>query len=186
MPLLSIKSIMGELIANGRVNADDMALIAELVATCLTAGHPAPAMTGAERTRRWRGKRDAGDAVTANVTVDDISSSSLKKKDAQMAKGIQSEATISIQEGGTGGDGFNRFWAIFPRRQAKRAAMKAFAAAAKRATLEVILAGAERYAKEREREDPQFTKMPASWLNGDCWCDEQVRVKNRGSPFFGV
>jgi hypothetical protein len=32
--------------------------------------------------------------------------------------------------------------------------------------------GAKRYADQRAGQDPQFTKMPATWLNGDCWLDE--------------
>src|SRR6266550_4253034 len=34
------------------------------------------------------------------------------------------------------------------------------------------LDAAKRYAAQRASQDPQFTKMPATWLNGDCWLDE--------------
>jgi hypothetical protein len=68
---------------------------------------------------------------------------------------------------------FDRFWAVYPRRSDKRAAALALIRALKRAPLENILAGAARY-----RDDPgrvaKFTKMPATWLNHDCWDDDPL------------
>jgi hypothetical protein len=70
-------------------------------------------------------------------------------------------------------EAFGRFWAAYPRRAAKLAAAKAFAAAVKRgADPEALIAGAARYAAERAGQDPRYTKHPATWLNGDCWADE--------------
>ena len=37
-----------------------------------------------------------------------------------------------------------------------------------------------RYAAQRDGEDPQFTKHPATWLNGKCWTDEPPH--NGGRP----
>lgn len=66
---------------------------------------------------------------------------------------------------------FEEWWPHYPRRRAKGAARTAFAKARKRASLEVLIAGADRYANDPNR-DPDFTKHPATWLNGDCWEDE--------------
>lgn len=67
-----------------------------------------------------------------------------------------------------------QFWPIFPRRAGKGQALKAFKAARKRVELSLILDGARRYADERRGENPEFTKHPATWLNGQCWTDEPV------------
>ena len=56
---------------------------------------------------------------------------------------------------------------------AKEAARKAFAKAAVNGTdVEALIAGAQRYAVERQGQDPKYTKHPATWLNAGCWEDE--------------
>jgi hypothetical protein len=72
-----------------------------------------------------------------------------------------------------GGEAFGRFWGAYPRKVAKEAARKAFAAAIKRgADAETLIAGAQRYAVERRGQEQRYTKHPATWLNGGCWEDE--------------
>ena len=71
--------------------------------------------------------------------------------------------------------GFSEFYDAFPRREARRSAAKAYAAALKRASAEQIRAGAERYAAQRQGQDQKFTKLPATWLNSDCWLDQPVQ-----------
>ena len=72
-----------------------------------------------------------------------------------------------------GGEAFERFWAVYPKRVAKEAARKAFAKAAENGTdVEALIAGAQRYAVERQGQDPKYTKHPATWLNAGCWEDE--------------
>jgi len=34
------------------------------------------------------------------------------------------------------------------------------------------IAGAQRYAVERQGQPPKYTKHPATWLNGGCWEDD--------------
>ena len=67
---------------------------------------------------------------------------------------------------------FERFWLIYPRRIAKFKARTAWDKALKFSSEEEILEGAQRYAIEREGEDQQYTKHPATWLNGGCWMDD--------------
>ena len=78
-------------------------------------------------------------------------------------------------------NGFASFWAIYPRRDSKGRARPAFAAAVKKAPLETILAGATRYAAERQGKDAQYTKLPATWLNGECWGDQSLAAPNNAS-----
>jgi hypothetical protein len=70
--------------------------------------------------------------------------------------------------------GFEDWWRQYPKRVAKAAALKAYRTVItkKLATVDELLAGAMRYAAEREGQDPRYTKHPATWLNGGCWADE--------------
>jgi len=63
---------------------------------------------------------------------------------------------------------FDTFWAIYPLKKDKPAAKRAFEKALKRATLETIVAGAERYRDDPNREQ-EFTKYPQGWLSNDAW-----------------
>jgi hypothetical protein len=70
---------------------------------------------------------------------------------------------------------FDQFYEVYPRKKAKGNAKKAFKNALARATAEELLAGVKRYAAECVGREAQFIKMPASWLNADCWLDEPDR-----------
>jgi hypothetical protein len=63
---------------------------------------------------------------------------------------------------------FATFWAVYPKKDDKPLAKRSFEKALKRASVEVIVAGAERYRDDPNRED-LFTKNPSTWLNADAW-----------------
>ena len=68
---------------------------------------------------------------------------------------------------------FAAFYAVYPRHIAKASARKACDKAVKAgAEPAAIRAGAERFARERQGQDPKFTPYPASWLNAGRWEDE--------------
>lgn len=79
-------------------------------------------------------------------------------------------------------DGFDAFYAAFPRREAKGDAEKAYAAALSRSTPEIILAGAKRYAEAMKQSEFRFIKYPATWLRADCWKDELGALRLVGAP----
>ena len=66
---------------------------------------------------------------------------------------------------------FQIWYDVYPLHKARRAAERAYASALNRTTREAMLAGAARYSADPGR-DPNKTKHPATWLNGDCWLDE--------------
>lgn len=78
---------------------------------------------------------------------------------------------------------FDEWWQAYPRRDGKIAARKAFDRVLKKrsATVDELIAGARRYAEARAGDDPKFTKVPTTWLNGGHWADEPVRGRNPGS-----
>ena len=78
-----------------------------------------------------------------------------------------------------GDSDFNEFWKIYPRKIGKGQARKAFKAALKKTTLEVILAGVETMKADPLLES-EFTPHPATWLNGERWLDDpQPKVKGQ-------
>lgn len=81
-------------------------------------------------------------------------------------------------------ENFDRFWAIYPRHTAKRAAELSFARAVKRAPVDRILDGAIRLRDEPGR-DPRYTPHPSTWLNQDRWDDEPTSPPVRESFAVG-
>ncbi len=67
---------------------------------------------------------------------------------------------------------FAEFWQAYPRKVAKKAAVQKFAkAVADGADPAVIVAAAQRYADDPER-DARYTAHPATWLHQGRWEDE--------------
>ena len=73
-------------------------------------------------------------------------------------------------------DEFIDWYLEYPRKESKGVAEKAYAKARKFATAEALIEGAIRYREDPNRE-AQFTKLPATWLNGKCWEDGPLPEK---------
>lgn len=71
-------------------------------------------------------------------------------------------------------DRFDDFWKVYPKRQAKGAAEKAWTKAINTLGMDpqVVIDAALVYAYQRKGQDPQWTKQAATWLNARCWEDE--------------
>ena len=69
------------------------------------------------------------------------------------------------------GSFFDDFWAVWPRKDAKKNAAVAFARAVQRADVRVIVAAATAYAQSPHRPEKQYVPHAATWLNGDRWND---------------
>ena len=104
------------------------------------------------------GKAMASDATKQNNTIQD-------KDSPQPPKGARSSV-----------DEFDRWYAVYPLHKGRDAALKAFVKARKRASLNDLVAGAERYRDDPSRK-PDYTAHPASWLNAGRWLDD-----SGGSP----
>ncbi|MEW1813256.1 hypothetical protein AB0284_21445 [Pseudarthrobacter phenanthrenivorans] len=69
---------------------------------------------------------------------------------------------------------FDQFWAAYPRRVGKQAAIKAWAKAVKITEPQKIIDAAASYARTVRDKDPQYTAHPSSWLNAGRWDDEPL------------
>lgn len=76
---------------------------------------------------------------------------------------------------------FDQFWAKWPHKVQRKDAAKAFAKC--KADLSVLLAGVDRYVRDKPPDRPWLN--PATWLNRECWLDEPApppAATARGSP----
>ncbi|MFD7791001.1 hypothetical protein [Streptomyces sp. NPDC059759] len=77
-------------------------------------------------------------------------------------------------------DAFDAFWQAYPRRTAKRDAVRAWNKAITDGTSpDQILQATRAYAIERHGEPPKFTKHPATWLNKGCYDDEPLPARHQ-------
>lgn len=73
---------------------------------------------------------------------------------------------------------FDEFWRVYPRKEAKKEAMKAWRRAIRTEAPSVIIAAALRYRADPNR-DAEFTAHPTTWLNQGRWEDEPLPPKAR-------
>jgi hypothetical protein len=71
---------------------------------------------------------------------------------------------------------FDTFWAAYPKKVGKGQAVKAWAAAAKRADVADIIAGLKAACASWKDAgtETRFIPNPATWLNGERWADEPI------------
>lgn len=72
---------------------------------------------------------------------------------------------------------FDDFWAVWPRKEAKLVARKAWDKATEGTPAASIVAGAVRYADDPNREQ-SHTAHAATWLNGERWEDDALPARN--------
>jgi hypothetical protein len=78
----------------------------------------------------------------------------------------------------TGDADFDLFWSIYPKKDDKPVAHRAFKKALERVALDVIIAGAERYRDDPNRED-EYTKNASTWLRADAWANGPLPARGR-------
>lgn len=69
---------------------------------------------------------------------------------------------------------FAAWWVMYPRKQAKAPALKAFKTARKKVDLKTLMEGVQAYALLSIGQDKTMIKLPAGWLNDERWGDEQI------------
>lgn len=69
-------------------------------------------------------------------------------------------------------DGFDRFWAVYPKKQAKKDAQKAWAKLKPSAALVDEMIDAIEYQKKGRQWRDGYVPLPASWIRGERWTDE--------------
>lgn len=102
---------------------------------------------------------------------EDKSSEIPKVKDKDKVKD-QDKKTISATAPDTNRR-FDKFWGVYPRKEGKQAARKAFdRLEVDDGMLEVMVAAIVRQKQSDQWSDPRYIPHPATWLNGRRWEDE--------------
>lgn len=104
---------------------------------------------------------------TADVDGDVDGDGDLKVKEPSRASRSETEPTR-----------FDEFWTTYDKRRGRKAALNKYRQALKKpgVTEALLIASAASYIEWQrdEGKHPQFTKDPATWLNGEHWNDERV------------
>lgn len=83
---------------------------------------------------------------------------------------------------------FTEFWTLYPRGDDKGGARKAWRAAIKKVSPDVIVEGVRRYSSDPNLPDRQYVPHARTWLNGERWGDPRLpsRPHPNGSTPSGV
>jgi len=74
---------------------------------------------------------------------------------------------------------FDDFWAAYPKKVSKGFARTAWQRALRKAPAEIIIHAAQLYARTAE---PPYIKHPATWLNAECWADQDPEAASISDP----
>lgn len=110
-------------------------------------------------------------AATSERQPDDKLLSESHSKPMPPSRPVPSPLTTDVVSGSP--TDFDAFWTVYPRREAKQAARKAWDKVTRSVDAATVIAGARRYADDPNR-DRAFTKHAATWLNGGCWDDDPL------------
>ncbi|CAA2108989.1 hypothetical protein MBUL_04482 (plasmid) [Methylobacterium bullatum] len=111
-----------------------------------------------------------GDETVPRVGTKRCSEVGTKRSPKPSKKNIGTGTQVSAGQNSA----FDEWWKLFPKKVGKDAARPVFDRVLRdrRATVDELMKGAQRYAAERHGKDAQYTKHPKSWLNGGHWADE--------------
>lgn len=99
-------------------------------------------------------------------------------------RGGEGKGELSIaQPSGSSVYRFDEFWSAYPRKVGKQKARVKYAAAAKRADEETIIAGAQRLATDPNLPERQYIPHPTTWLERDGWEDEPLPPRQQPKTF---
>lgn len=113
---------------------------------------------------RWEGQaqEDAGRSAMRNAEMPDSAMRTyIGEGGSRGSKNMESDEFIEFYEH------------VYPRRQGRGAARKAWVSAIRKANPQDIIAGAHRFADDPNRE-PAFTPHPSTWLNQERWSDDPL------------
>jgi len=136
-----------------------------------------------DRPRQNRSKPEAnGDLLSRARSYETNSKKGSKEEEGRLIQ--ESESPLSESESHThkADRDFEEWYSTYPRHAGKGQAARAYRAARKCVSADILLDGAHAYARSVANADSTFTKYPATWLNGQCWLDEPAPAKRAWDP----
>lgn len=179
------RRVKAKLIAKGKVREVDGKLTANRVETEVKlASYLIDKMTVLAN-KRWKNKKivDAGTHMTTTTTTRSKKESP-SDSPPTLDLGLQEDSPRNARASGTFSypKEFEDFYTRYPLHVGKAAAHKAWERVIKdrKATKDELLAGADRYRDDPNRDD-SFTKHPATWLNAGCHNDGPLPARSNGN-----
>ena len=124
-----------------------------------------------DRVQRYRGRNSVTGDVT-NAVTNGVSNTSPVPSRSRSRKDQERTAADAAAD-----ERFERFWAVYPNKVKKPAALKAWTRInPDGATTDAIIAGVERETRSRQwtKDDGEYIPHPATWLNQRQWEDNPV------------
>ena len=81
-------------------------------------------------------------------------------------------------------DRFDEFWLVYPRKVGVGAARKSYSISLKKASAQIIIDGAKRFAASVRGTDHKFIPHGSTWLNAERWADQLS--SNTSQNIFGL
>ena len=131
----------------------------------------------AERMRDWRSRNKPSSTATDSTTDTASSWASDATVDlAPIPDPIPDQSKNSRPPKADYTAEFEEWWSVYPRKEAKADALKAYTAARKRIDPQTLLNAVRRYALLKAGEDKDFVKLPAGWIRGERWNDDASTI----------
>lgn len=128
-------------------------------------------------------------SVSTAKRSDSKETESETESEEETAKHLGRRAPAGVEIGSDADPDFAAFWDSYPRRVAKGQARKAWKTAIVKRGVDpkAVIVGAERYRDDRSRMSRpiEYTKHPATWLNGECWLEAQPGANPNGDSGTG-
>lgn len=127
--------------------------------------------------------------VSAVKRSDSKETESETESEEETGKHLGQLPLTGVEIGSDADPDFSAFWDVYPRRVAKGQARKAWKTAVVKRKVDpkVMILGAERYRDDRSRMSRpiDYTAHPATWLNGECWLEQQPGANPNGTSGSG-
>lgn len=120
--------------------------------------------------------------IDTGFFISDSKPLSVREQDACLEKRREEKKNVRLKPDDSD---FEAWYKIYPRREAKRKALKAYRSALGRVDAASLLEATNRAIVRFRGTDPKFIPLPASWLNADRWLDEPAGQNGRG-PVDGI
>lgn len=118
-----------------------------------------------------------GDAKRSDSKETESEEETQSESEEETGKHLGRQKPAGVEVGSDADPDFAAFWDVYPRRVAKGQARKAWKTAIVKGGVDpkAIILGAERYRDDRNRSSRpiDYTKHPGTWLNGECWLEQQ-------------
>ena len=142
-------------------------------------------LSGAERQRRYRARKGAGSSrvtsVTSRVKVTQVEEE--VEAEAEAEKNVRTPLPKTAKR--VSAPGFDAFWAAYPNKKAKIAALKAWRVGKPDEAMVARILNAIEQQKQSDgwqREGGRFIPHPATWLNQGRWADEPLPAEFSSGP----